>query len=163
VAGRRAKTDGAKLGTKTPVSPATFSGSLANRIAGGGGVMTQTILLVDDSRTMREVLKVYLMGRDFEFIDADGGERALSLLRLVPVSLVIVDLKMPKMDGLTFLRHLRSTDLPAIRTVPVVLVTADKSGEWQSLAKTAGADAFLQKPLDSARAVEVVNRLLPGP
>jgi two-component system chemotaxis response regulator CheY len=123
--------------------------------------MTQTILLVDDSKTMREVLKVYLMGRDFEFLEADSGERGLHLLRLMPVDLVLVDLRMPKMDGLAFLRHVRTSELATMRRVPIVVVTADKNSDWQSHARAAGADAFLQKPLDSQRTIEAVERLLP--
>jgi two-component system chemotaxis response regulator CheY len=123
--------------------------------------VTQTILLVDDSKTMREVLKVYLMGRAFDFIEADGAERALQILRLLPVSLVIVDLKMPKMDGLAFLQLLRGNDQPTLRRVPVVMVTAERNDDAQTRAMAAGADAFLLKPLDSERVVEVVNRLLP--
>ncbi len=123
--------------------------------------MNQTILLVDDSKTMREVLKVYLMGRQFEFLEAEDAGRGLRVLRLVPVSLVIVDLKMPKMDGLEFLRQLRGSELPALRRVPVIMVTGEKSSEYQTLAMTAGANGFLQKPLDSGRATEAVDRLLP--
>ncbi|MDP9151069.1 MAG: response regulator [Myxococcota bacterium] len=123
--------------------------------------MPQTILLIDDSKTMREVFKVYLMGRQFEFLEAEDGERALRILRLLPVSLVIVDLKMPKMDGLAFLAHLRASDRPALRLVPVILVTGEKGSGCEDLAQSAGANAFLQKPLDSKRAVEVVDRFLP--
>ena len=123
--------------------------------------MRATILLLDDSKTMREVLKVYLMGRDFEFLEAERAERALALMRLVPVSLVFADVKMPVMDGLAFLHHLRGSDLPALRQVPVIMVTGDKNEEWQARALSAGATAFLQKPLDSDRVGEVVDRLLP--
>ncbi len=123
--------------------------------------MRGTILLLDDSRTMREVLKVYLMGREFEFLEAERAERALALMRLVPVSLVLADLKMPVMDGLAFLQHLRGSDLPTLRQVPVIMVTGDKNEEWQARALSAGATAFLQKPLDSARVSDVVDRLLP--
>ena len=77
------------------------------------------------------------------------------------MSLVIVDLKMPKMDGLAFLKNLRASDLPALRRVPVIMVTGEKSSEYQSRAMAAGANAFLQKPLDSRRATEAVDRLLP--
>ncbi|HXN32465.1 MAG TPA: response regulator [Polyangiaceae bacterium] len=121
--------------------------------------MSQTILIVDDSKTMREVLKVYLMGRRYEFLEAEDAERGLRLLRLVPVSLVIVDLKMPKIDGLAFLRHLRADGAPGQR-VPVIMVTGEKGSLYESLAMRAGANAFLHKPLDSARAVEAVDRLL---
>src|ERR1700738_3331852 len=97
--------------------------------------MIHTILLVDDSRTMREVLKVYLMGRKFDFVEADGAERALQLLRLLPVSLVIVDLKMPKMDGVDFLLQMRASELPLLRRIPVVMVTGEKKEESESRAK----------------------------
>jgi two-component system chemotaxis response regulator CheY len=123
--------------------------------------MRATILLLDDSRTMRDVLKVYLMGRDFEFLEAERAERALSLMRLVPVNLVFADLKMPVMDGLAFLQHLRGSDLPALRQVPVIMVTGDKNEEWQQRALSAGATAFLQKPLDSERVGDLVDRFLP--
>jgi two-component system, chemotaxis family, chemotaxis protein CheY len=132
--------------------------SATNKVQGQS--MTQSILIVDDSRTMREVLKVYLMGRKFEFIEADGAERALHLLRLLPVALVIVDLKMPKMDGFEFLRRLRGNGESAGKRIPVVVVTADKNEESRQRAMVAGADAFLHKPLDSDRVAEVVNRLL---
>jgi two-component system chemotaxis response regulator CheY len=122
--------------------------------------MTTTILLVDDSKTMREVLKVYLMGREFEFLEADTGERGVHLLRLMPVDLVLVDLRMPKMDGLSFLRHVRTSELATMRRVPIIVVTAEKNSEWQLHARAAGADAFLQKPLDAQRTIEVVERLL---
>lgn len=125
--------------------------------------MRQTILLIDDSKTMREVLKVYLMGREFDFLDSEGAERALHLLQLLPVSLVIVNLNMPKIDGLSFLRELQSRELPIRRRVPVVMVTSTKDPETESRAIAAGADAFLLKPLDSARVSQVVQRLIPRP
>jgi two-component system chemotaxis response regulator CheY len=101
------------------------------------------------------------MGREFDFLDVDGAERALRLLRLVPARLVIVDLNMPKMDGLAFLRQLRSSEMSTPRRVPVVMVTSTKDPEIESRAIAAGADAFLQKPLSSARVCEVVDRLIP--
>jgi two-component system chemotaxis response regulator CheY len=110
---------------------------------------------------MREVLKVYLMGWEFDFIEAEGAERALKLLKLLPISLVIVDLKMPKMDGIEFLRLLRGNEQTALGRVPVIMVTAEKNEDAQGRALAAGADAFLLKPLNTDRVVEAVNRLLP--
>ena len=122
--------------------------------------MPRTILLVDDSKTMREVLKVYLMGRDFEFLDADNGERALYLIRLVPVHLMVVDFKMPQMDGMTFLRELRRSRPATQKRVPVILVTAQRTADLEAQAREVGADEFLQKPLDSELVVKAVDRLL---
>lgn len=124
--------------------------------------MPRTILLVDDSKTMREVLKVYLMGQDYDFLDADNGERALYLVRLVPVHLVMVDFKMPQMDGMTFLRELRRVRPAGQKRVPVILVTAQRTPDLEAQAREAGADDFLLKPLDSEVVAEAVERLL-GP
>ena len=104
--------------------------------------MIHTILLVDDSRTMREVLKVYLMGRKFDFVEADGAERALQLLRLLPVSLVIVDLKMPKMDGVDFLLQMRASELPLLRRIPRPDRTPDRSRPG----RRGGRDAAFRRP-----------------
>jgi CheY-like chemotaxis protein len=75
--------------------------------------------------------------------------------------LVIVDLKMPKMDGIAFLRLLRGNEQTALGRVPVIMVTAEKNEDAQGRALAAGADAFLLKPLNTDRVVEAVNRLLP--
>ena len=117
------------------------------------------ILLVDDSQTIREVLKVYLMGRDYEFVEAENGERALALLRLLQVDLVIADIKMPKLDGIEFLQALRSSDRAALRAMPVILVTGDK-GDARPRAIAAGVSAFLHKPLDGALITRTVGELL---
>ncbi len=118
------------------------------------------VLIIDDSRTMREVLKVYLMGGKYEFIEAESATRALDVLKLVPVDLIIADINLPRMDGITFLHHVKESNLPRLRSVPVILVTGDKSEELQDRLRGAHADAFLQKPLDAERLVEVVERLL---
>src|SRR5262245_40079731 len=67
----------------------------------------QTILIVDDSSSIRSILKVYLMGLEAEVLDAESGERALKLARLLPLSLMIVDINMPGMDGLTLVDKVR--------------------------------------------------------
>ncbi len=122
--------------------------------------MPYKVLIIDDSRTMREVLKVYLMGGKYEFIEAESATRALDVLKLVPVDLIIADINLPRMDGITFLHHVKESNLPRLRSVPVILVTGDKSEELQDRLRGAHADAFLQKPLDAERLVEVVERLL---
>lgn len=126
-----------------------------------GTQMPQTILLVDDSPTIRSIIKVYLMGRQFEFVEADEGQRALQLVRLVPVNLVIADIKMPGMDGLTFVKKLRTDERPHLRKMPVILLTGDKSEETRQKGLEVGANAFIQKPISSAGLIEAVNKILP--
>jgi two-component system, chemotaxis family, chemotaxis protein CheY len=125
--------------------------------------MPQTVLVIDDSSTIREIIKIYLSGRSFEFVEAESGDRGLQLARLMQVDLVIADVKMPGMDGLTFVRHLRADEKPHLRTVPVILLTGEKSEDLKSQGLEAGANAFVQKPVSSGRLKEVVNQLLKTP
>ncbi|MBK6691731.1 MAG: response regulator [Myxococcales bacterium] len=123
--------------------------------------MVKQILLIDDSATMREILKVYLMGRGFSFIDCPGAARALEILSSQPVDLIIADINMPKMDGLTFVRAVRVHELEAVRTVPVILVTGDRADDLKTRGRDAGANGFLQKPLSSDQLMMLVDQLLP--
>ncbi len=118
------------------------------------------VLLIDDSRTMREVLKVYLMGGTYEFVEAEGAQRGLDLLRLLPIDLVICDIKMPRVDGIAFVQMVRASDRPQVATVPIVLVTSDRSKEMQARVAEADADAFLMKPLDADRLCRLVAELI---
>lgn len=122
--------------------------------------MTSQILLIDDSPTMREILKVYLMGRGFSFIDCPGGAKALDVLETQPVDLIIADINMPKMDGITFVRALRANDKPSVRDVPVILVTGDRADDLRARGREAGANGFLQKPLSSETLMQLVDELL---
>ncbi len=123
--------------------------------------MTRQILLIDDSATMREILKVYLMGRGFSFIDCPGAARALEIVGAQHVDLVIADINMPKMDGLTFVRTLRASPQPSMRDVPVILVTGDRAEDLRARGREAGANGFLQKPLSSEKLMQLVDELLP--
>lgn len=107
---------------------------------------------------MRSVVRVYLMGRDFEFVFAEDGERAMDLLRDASFDLVVADINMPKLDGIAFTRQLRESSLAA-KTVPIVLLSGDKSRRTEALA--AGANAFLAKPLKRDELMDIVGELLP--
>jgi two-component system, chemotaxis family, chemotaxis protein CheY len=119
------------------------------------------ILIVDDSPTIRQILKTYLTGRSFEFVEADNGERALQLAKLMPVELVIADVRMPGMDGLELTRAIRGSETPRVRELPVILLTGDKSEEMKAEGLAAGATAFVQKPVSSENLKRIVNELLP--
>lgn len=122
--------------------------------------MPQKILIIDDSRTMREVLKVYLMGGRYGFLEAESGARALDILRLELVELVIADINMPAMDGFAFVRAMRANLMPRVRTVPIILITSDKSEEIRDRVKDAHVDAFLGKPVDAGELVAAVEKIL---
>ena len=120
------------------------------------------ILLVDDSATVRSLVKVFLMGHDFEYVEAAGGEHALEILRTRVPDLVIVDLNMPGLDGLSFLKRLRLDARQKIRSLPIVLFTSDKSADVRERALQAGASEFVRKPVSSSELQEALRRLLPS-
>jgi two-component system chemotaxis response regulator CheY len=122
--------------------------------------MNEKILIVDDSFTIRSVLQVYLMDLHLEFIEAEGGERALHLLNLMPFDLVIADVKMAPMDGLTFLKKVRESSKPEVQKIPVLMLTGEKSPEVRKQGVLFGADDFLLKPINQDQLLETVKRLL---
>jgi two-component system chemotaxis response regulator CheY len=127
-----------------------------------GGVVPHKVLLIDDSRTMREVLKVYLMGGRYEFVEANTGSYALDVLRRERVDLVIADVNMPQMDGFQFVRAVRASNTSTVRSVPIILVTSDKSEHVRQQARDVHVDAFMQKPVSATKLLECVEKLLDG-
>jgi len=124
--------------------------------------MPRRVLLVDDSPTVRSILKVYFMGTDTTFEEAGDGERALQLARLLAFDLVIADFRMPRMDGLAFTAALRADERGRVRRLPVILLTAERNPELRQLSLEAGANEFLQKPVSTDELLAAVRRLAPG-
>jgi len=120
------------------------------------------ILLVDDSATVRSLVKVFLMGHDFEYLDASGAEHALEILQGRVPDLVIADLNMPGLDGLSFLKRVRLDARPQVRALPLVLFTSDKSADVRERALQAGANEFVRKPVSSNELQDALRRLLPS-
>lgn len=119
-----------------------------------------TILLVDDSRTIRDIVKIYLTNGGHTFIEAEDGMRALSLVGLTNVDLVIADVMMPRMDGIAFTKKLRADTRPEKRSIPVVLLTGEGSAQLQAEGQAAGANAFVKKPVGIAELTKVINQAL---
>lgn len=120
------------------------------------------VLLVDDSPSVRAILQVYLMGLHPTFLEAEDGERALRVLRLSPVDLVIADIQMTPMDGITFVRKLRQDERPRVRDVPVIMLTGDRTEGIRKQGLEAGANAFVFKPIDPKTLLETIHAVLPG-
>ncbi|XXF76861.1 response regulator [Myxococcaceae bacterium GXIMD 01537] len=122
--------------------------------------MSANILVVDDSPTVRNIIKIYLMNLKHGILDAEDAERALQLLRLVPVSVVIADINMPGMDGITFVKEVRASPMPQVRQVPIILLTAEKSADLRQRGAQAGANAFIQKPVSHTELTDTVRQFL---
>jgi CheY-like chemotaxis protein len=123
-------------------------------------LMRRTVLIVDDSATIREIVKIYLAGKDIEFLEAQDGERALSVCRLTPITLVIADIKMPGMDGIEFTHQVRISGKPELEKVPIVLLTGEKDADLRTRGLAAGATAFLHKPISGQALREVTDPYL---
>lgn len=120
--------------------------------------MAKTILCVDDSASMRQMIKLTLTGGGYDVIEASDGGDGLKKLEGKAVNLVITDLNMPGMDGLTFIRELRK--LPAIKGVPIIFLTTESDESKRSEAKAAGATAWITKPFQADRLLEIARRVL---
>jgi two-component system chemotaxis response regulator CheY len=117
-----------------------------------------TILIVDDSPVSRRLLSFTLERIGHTIVTANDGHEALSQLTQQPVDLIIADLVMPEMDGLTLLRHVRAG--AASRTTPLIMLTASGQDQDRLEASQAGASSFLTKPTSSRELISTVDQLL---
>jgi two-component system, chemotaxis family, chemotaxis protein CheY len=116
------------------------------------------ILSVDDSSTMREVVKATLKIAGYQVSQANDGAEALKMAQMVQYDLVVADLNMPNMDGIGLLRALRAND--KYKVTPILMLTTDKDITNRYEAKTAGVTAWLVKPFLPERLLEAVNNAL---
>lgn len=123
--------------------------------------MRSTLLSIDDSPTVRAVIRIFLKGRPLEVVDAESAERGITVLGLMPINLIIADINMPGMDGIEFVRRLRADSRPNIRSLPVVLLTPERGGDLRQRGVEAGANAFISKPVSHFELNKTIDRLLP--
>ena len=122
------------------------------------------ILLVDDSTTIRSLIKTYLAGFNHELVEAADGNAALKIMRGgAPADLVICDVFMPGLDGIQFVRAIRDDTRDLVRTTPIIAASSRPQPEVERDALAAGANVFLRKPIGDARLGEVVRELLAKP
>jgi len=105
----------------------------------------KTILLVDDSKVTRELIKVYLIARDVRLLDAPDGVEALALARRERPDLILCDLRMPRLDGPGLCLALRAE--PALRDIPVIILTSNRDEPSLQRCREAGARDVLLKPV----------------
>lgn len=122
--------------------------------------MAKTVLTVDDSKTMRDMVGFTLRGAGFQVIEAEDGAKALSLLGNARVDLVITDINMPNMDGVTLVKHLRG--MTNFRSTPILILTTEGGEEKKAEGRAAGATGWIVKPFAPDRLLQVVNRVCPA-
>jgi two-component system, chemotaxis family, chemotaxis protein CheY len=116
------------------------------------------ILTVDDSASVRQAIKIALAGQGHQVTEAANGAEGLTKAEAGGFALVITDLNMPVMDGLTMIRNLRAK--PAGAGVPILFLTTESDAGLKSEARAAGATGWLTKPFAPEQLVQVVKKVL---
>jgi two-component system, chemotaxis family, chemotaxis protein CheY len=120
--------------------------------------MTRTIMTVDDSTSMRQMVKATLQSAGYGVVEAADGQEALDYARENSVDLVISDVNMPRMDGITLVHELRT--LPTYRLTPLLLLTTESSQDKKLEGKRAGATGWIVKPFNPAQLLATLQKLL---
>jgi two-component system chemotaxis response regulator CheY len=118
----------------------------------------KTIMAVDDSASLRQMVSVVLRGGGYQVIESVDGLDALSKLKGQELHLFLTDVNMPKMDGFEFTRKLRA--MPQYKFVPIVLLTTESTAEKKQQGKAAGATAWIVKPFDPDQLLAVVKKVI---
>jgi two-component system, chemotaxis family, chemotaxis protein CheY len=119
--------------------------------------VTRKILTVDDSRTMRDMLRLALVDAGFDVISATDGLHGLEVLQEHGADVIITDINMPRMDGFGFIEAVRSAG--AYRATPILVLTTESTAEKKARAKMAGATGWIVKPFHPAKLVEAIRRV----
>jgi two-component system chemotaxis response regulator CheY len=120
--------------------------------------MTASILAVDDSASVRMAMRIALSGAGYSVTEAGDGAEGLAKLQAGRFDMVVTDLNMPRMDGLTMIRELRR--LPGCAGIPVIFVTTESDDGVKAQAKAAGATGWLVKPFQPDQIVRVAKKVL---
>lgn len=115
------------------------------------------ILIVDDSASLRHVVTIALEGAGYEVISAADGKEALALLDGSKINLVICDVNMPVMDGITFVKEVKK--LPQYRFMPIIMLTTESRESRKSEGQMAGAKAWVVKPFRPEQILHAVAKL----
>jgi two-component system chemotaxis response regulator CheY len=117
-----------------------------------------SILAVDDSASMRQMVSFTLKGAGYDVAEASDGVQALAAAKGRNFNLVITDVNMPNMDGIELIRNLR--ELPAYKFTPMLLLTTESADDKKAEGKAAGATGWIVKPFDPEQLIATINRVI---
>lgn len=120
--------------------------------------MGKEILVVDDSTSIRRMVAFTLKNSGYDVIEAVDGQDALEKAKTKTTQLVLTDQNMPRMDGLSLIRSLRS--LPQYKDIPILMLTTEASDAMKVQGRAAGATGWLVKPFDPEKLLEVVKKVI---
>ena len=120
--------------------------------------MAKTVLSVDDSSSIRQMVSFTLKGAGYEVVEASDGQEGLDKAKAKTVDMVLTDQNMPRMDGLTLIKSLRA--MPAYKSVPILMLTTESGDAMKAQGKAAGATGWLVKPFDPQKLLEVTKKVI---
>lgn len=119
--------------------------------------MSKTILIADDSASVRQIVGMVLKSKGFQVIEAVNGKDALSKLTGQKINLILSDVNMPEMDGLTFVAAVK--ELPDYKFTPVLMLTTESSEDMKSKGRALGVKAWLVKPFQPHVLLSAISKL----
>lgn len=117
----------------------------------------KTIMIVDDSNSIRNILKNALVG-EYTIVEAENGVKALEKMKSVTVDLFLLDVNMPEMDGLTLLGEVRK--LAQYLSTPILMLTTETKEELKQKGRELGASGWIVKPCDPDKLLAAINKLI---
>ncbi|WP_413061335.1 response regulator [Sphingomonas carotinifaciens] len=120
--------------------------------------MTASILTVDDSPSLRMAIRIALTGAGYRVTEAGDGVEGLAKAGAEKFDMIVTDLNMPNMDGLTMIRVLRAQ--PSQAGVPIIFLTTESDADMKAQAKNAGATGWLVKPFVPDQLIKVARKVL---
>lgn len=120
--------------------------------------MAKTIMIVDDSASLRQVVSIALKSSGYDVIEGCDGKDALSKLTGQKVHLIISDVNMPNMDGISFVKEVKK--LPDYKFTPVIMLTTEAGEDKKAAGQAAGAKAWVVKPFKPEQMISAVSKLI---
>ena len=123
--------------------------------------MAKTVLVVDDSPTMRQMVAFTLTNAGYQVVEAGNGKAAVGKVNGgAKPDLVVTDLNMPEMDGITLIKEIRK--MPALKFTPILMLTTEASDDKKKAGQAAGATGWIVKPFNPEQMMAVIKKVLPG-
>lgn len=120
--------------------------------------MEKTVMIVDDSASLRQVVKMALSRAGYAVVEASDGQDALSKLDGQKINLIVSDVNMPNMDGITFVTHVKQH--PRYKFTPVIMLTTEGQDAKKEQGRAAGAKAWIVKPFSPPTLLDAVSKLI---
>jgi len=120
--------------------------------------MAKTIMIVDDSASLRQVVAIALKSGGYDVLEACDGKDALAKMTGQKINLIISDVNMPNMDGITFVKQVKL--LPNYKFTPIIMLTTESQEGKKQEGQAAGAKAWVVKPFKPEQMLNAVSKLV---